>query len=919
MRFILAFFISVLVASCGANNSSTMDEQTQLQDQLVKELNKQLSMTWEPDIEPIKKFDEETRTLYWCLRGDYDLTGEVGISDVTPISQYFQQSVDGEVSPPLIHDAPWWVDGDDNGQITTADITPIARNFQARAFWWKTSVGWGQTYGPYAGLFFIQLPEDVNPEEVVLKISSEPEPEVEPENIAPIAILQANAVTGLVPFEVTFDFSSSIDIDGEIATYDLDLDGDGYYDDHSVPTPGSVTKLYDSPGSFLVKLRVTDNDGAVGFDSYPLVISTPDNQPPVAKLTVTPSFGQVPLDVILDASESFDPDGHIYVVQWDFEGDGIWDMQSVGPDSIQPHTHTYTEPGKYIPRIRVKDNDNVTSVAEGAWMMLTAPSKHVPTANLTANPTFGIAPLSVVFNSAGSNDPDGYIVQADYDFNNDGIWDAYDADLQVNWEYTEPGLHVAKVRVTDNDDYEDYASLVINVGVEGNLPPLAFLSADLVAGNAPFEVNFNATGSSDPDGTIVRYDYDFNGDQIWDAYDSPAQVAWTFQEPGNYASVVRVTDDDGEQSWTYINIEVGLGSSGGDASGPGDWAMFGRDPQHTSQSPFTGPQNATLAWEYQLGGNLFRSSPVMDQNGVIYIGCSDYYLYAINPDGSLKWRFLTGYVVYSTPAIGPDGTVYITDNDAQMYALNPNDGALIWQCYLGGSDIISSPVIDTSGRIYIGTPSGLKAVSSSGTIEWSFQTNGNVQSSPAITPSGNLVFGTSNSRVYSVHPIGFQNWVYVSETPGTSFESSPAINPNGDIYIGATNGYLYAVKNDGNLDWKFATGGGLYSSPAIANDGTVYIGGSYDHYFYAINSDGTMRWRYQTNDRINSSPCIGLDGTVYFGDLTPSGTDLIYAVSQDGQLKWVFPAGGEIQTSPCIGPDGSLYIGGGRNLFAFRD
>ena len=71
-------------------------------------------------------------------------------------------------------------------------------------------------------------------------------------------------------------------------------------------------------------------------------------------------------------------------------------------------------------------------------------------------------------------------------------------------------------------------------------------------------------------------------------------------------------------------------------------------------------------------------------------------------------------------------------------------------------------------------------------------------------------------------------------------------------------------KSNGTLKWKFETSAEIDSSPAIASDGTIYVG-SYDGYLYAINPDGTLKWRYQTGFWISSSPVIASDGTVYIG------------------------------------------------------
>jgi hypothetical protein len=67
------------------------------------------------------------------------------------------------------------------------------------------------------------------------------------------------------------------------------------------------------------------------------------------------------------------------------------------------------------------------------------------------------------------------------------------------------------------------------------------------------------------------------------------------------------------------------------------------------------------------------------------VGSEDYHLYAIHPDGTLKWAFQTGSWIISSPAIGSDGTIYVGSFDEHLYAFgrtddtaveNPNHGAI---------------------------------------------------------------------------------------------------------------------------------------------------------------------------------------------------------------------------------------------------
>ena len=120
-------------------------------------------------------------------------------------------------------------------------------------------------------------------------------------------------------------------------------------------------------------------------------------------------------------------------------------------------------------------------------------------------------------------------------------------------------------------------------------------------------------------------------------------------------------------------------------------------------------------------------------------------------------------------------------------------------------------------------------------------------------------------------------------------------------------------KNNGTLKWQYKTGDKIYSSPAIASDGTIYVG-SNDAYLYAVNPDGTLKWKYKTDCPISgSSPAIASDGTIYVG----SGDAYLYAINPDGTLKWKYKTGNWIYSSPAVASDGTIYVGSGdHNLYA---
>ena len=145
-----------------------------------------------------------------------------------------------------------------------------------------------------------------------------------------------------------------------------------------------------------------------------------------------------------------------------------------------------------------------------------------------------------------------------------------------------------------------------------------------------------------------------------------------------------------------------------------------------------------MKWKLKMEGAVY-SSPVIDENDIIYIGGWDNF-YAVYPDGSIKWKFEFKYGwVESAAAIDEDGNIYFGTSfgdQNSIYALYPN-GTLNWKYFIG-HHVTSSPVLGSDGSIYFGSYNkNIYAFYPNGTLRWKFKTGGGVDSSPAI--SGNYV------------------------------------------------------------------------------------------------------------------------------------------------------------------------------------
>ena len=94
----------------------------------------------------------------------------------------------------------------------------------------------------------------------------------------------------------------------------------------------------------------------------------------------------------------------------------------------------------------------------------------------------------------------------------------------------------------------------------------------------------------------------------------------------------------------------------------------GGESNYSNMISITTLSSEAIKWRYKITDWGISSSPAIGSDSTIYVGSSSY-LYAINHDGSEKWKFKTDYSIYSSPAIGDDGTIYVASEDSYLYAL----------------------------------------------------------------------------------------------------------------------------------------------------------------------------------------------------------------------------------------------------------
>lgn len=198
-----------------------------------------------------------------------------------------------------------------------------------------------------------------------------------------------------------------------------------------------------------------------------------------------------------------------------------------------------------------------------------------------------------------------------------------------------------------------------------------------------------------------------------------------------------------------------------------------------------------------------------------------------------------------------------------------------------------------------------------GQQQWRFSVNGFITlSSPVLSPDGTTVYvgvetATGGRIIAASTRDGGSRWGLQGRVLREPIDSSPAVAADGTIYVGGVDGKLYALRPaDGASIWELALGGFITSSPAVSSDGTIYVGTG-DGGLHAVSRQGVRLWTFETDGVIESSPAIGLDGTIYVG----SHDSNLYAITPTGEEKWHFATAGVVFSSPAIGRDGTIYVG----------
>jgi outer membrane protein assembly factor BamB len=410
-----------------------------------------------------------------------------------------------------------------------------------------------------------------------------------------------------------------------------------------------------------------------------------------------------------------------------------------------------------------------------------------------------------------------------------------------------------------------------------------------------------STKTTDPSGSTVRYEFDWNDGTTsgWGPYVAQS-IAYpdthTFEHSGSFAVKARAQNVTNATSGWSDTLRVAVLSG-----------------------------ETTLKWIYayldeSFDSVVFSGTVAESPDGYLYAVSEGGFLHIVTQDGGRRAAYQTieGDEFTTSPMICSGGLAWDAAGDTTLYAIRVN-GTRAYGIPTR-DDIISALACDGNGRVYFNCENeSLYCVDSAGR-RWAAWTGGG-PSSPVISADGAMVVCGGNGGMIQGFSTdsGVMLWQW---TTGGSVNSTGAIGSDGAIYIGSDDGSLYAMKQDGGApQWQYAANSPIPTSPVIDGNGIIYFAAE-DGVVHAVNSaTHSVVWTHSLNSQEASTGALTQAGVLLLKALYTDSDSLIALNTSDGSQRWSagLPSGSELDIvcSPLIDQGGIIYVTTNNGLYAY--
>ncbi len=337
-----------------------------------------------------------------------------------------------------------------------------------------------------------------------------------------------------------------------------------------------------------------------------------------------------------------------------------------------------------------------------------------------------------------------------------------------------------------------------------------------------------------------------------------------------------------------------------------DWPMHRGGPELRGIAAMSAPAKPEPLWTFKAGKPIKAAAAVA--HGQVFFGDDGGTVHALAlSSGKETWTFKTLGSIEATPLV-LDGVVFVGSSDATLYALDTATGALQWKYetgdkVLGGANHAKNPNGAGTWLLIGSYDSSLHCVdAATGKAVWTHATDNYINGTPALLPSGEVLFGGCDSYI---HVLQLADGKELRQIESDAYIASSVAIADGIGYVGNYGNLVLAIDpKTGAIPWKYRDRNFPYFSSAAVTNDRVVIGGRDKRLHCLDRATGVAAWTFQTRGQVDSSPVVCGDSIV-----VGSEDGRLYCVGlADGKQRWAFDAGSPITASPAAS-DGLILVG----------
>lgn len=338
----------------------------------------------------------------------------------------------------------------------------------------------------------------------------------------------------------------------------------------------------------------TASPGMAVFEDFSITRpGTTINQAPIAR-PGGPYSALVGASIAMNGSTSSDPDGSVASFSWNF-GDG-------STSTLATPSKSYATAGTFTVTLTVTDNAGATHSAT-TTATISSPANQPPFAR-AGGPYSATAGTAISLNGTTSSDPDGTIVSYAWNFG-DGT---NGSGATPSKTYAAAGSYTATLTVTDNSGATASSTASVIISAPANQSPISRPGGPY-SGLRGAAIALNGSASSDPDGTIASYAWNF-GDGSTATGATPSK---TYATAGTFTITLIVTDNAGATNSATTTATISIPGNQTPVSRPGGPYIANTGQSITLNGTASTDADGTIAsYEWRMGDTTRLTNTLTD-------------------------------------------------------------------------------------------------------------------------------------------------------------------------------------------------------------------------------------------------------------------------------------------------------------------